>query len=288
MSSWHRIALAFFLATSAFGTAQAAEPIGSTVSTSTTVSAGGRTLQKSSPIFFNDLLRSNATGLGQFVFEDGSKLAMGPSASIKIDQSIYKGKRSLQQASIQASKGAFRYISGALSGKKIATPYGTIGIRGTAFDFTIANGRVYILLFHGAVDFCNGGTCKTLRRQCDYLVGGGGKVSNPQPLSSGIDNGLDIGRVFPLTANQAKLNSQFKQGTRNCYSRSVRQLDKLSPKVQAAAAPEPPGAPPGSEPPGEEPGPTGKGNKGIGNGGEVDDGGSPSETQNQGQNKKNN
>ena len=220
MRSWHRIALGFFLATLAFGAAQAASPIGTTVNTSTTVSAGGRTLQKSSPIFFNDLLRSNATGLGQFVFDDGSKLAMGPSASIKIDQSIYKGKRSLQQASIQASKGAFRYISGALSGKKIATPYGTIGIRGTAFDFTIANGRVYILLFHGAVDFCNGGTCKTLKRSCDYLVGGGGKVSNPQPLSSGIDNGLDIGRVFPLTANQAKLNSQFKQGTRNCFSRT--------------------------------------------------------------------
>jgi hypothetical protein len=280
MRSRHKIALGLFLAIFAISAAQAASPIGTAVNTSTTVSAGGRTLQKSSPIFFNDLLRSNATGLGQFVFDDGSKLAMGPLASIKIDQSIYKGKRSLQQASIQASKGAFRYISGAFSGKKIATPYGTIGIRGTAFDFTIRNGRVYILLFHGAVSFCSGGACKTLKRSCDYLVGGGGNVTDPQPLSTGIDSGLNIGQVFPLTVNQGRLNSQFRQGTKSCYSRAARRSPDIlgiSPQVQAAASPEP-GSPPGSEPPGT---PSGKSNKGFGNGGEADDGG-PSETQNPG------
>ena len=137
------------------------------------VSASGRTLQKSSPLFLNDVLRSNATGLGQFVFDDGTKLAMGPSASLTVDASIYKGK-SARRTGIQASKGAFRFISGALSPKKIATPYGTIGIRGTAFDFTIRNGRVYLLLYRGAVSFCGGGGCKTLARSCDYLVAGGG------------------------------------------------------------------------------------------------------------------
>src|SRR4029079_18918175 len=120
-------------------------------------------------LFLNDVLRSNATGIGQFVLDDGTKLAMGPSASLTIAKSIYKGK-SAQRASIQASKGAFRYISGAFSGHKVATPYGTIGIRGTAFDFTIRNGRVYVLLYRGAVDFCRGGSCKTLNRSCDYLV----------------------------------------------------------------------------------------------------------------------
>lgn len=260
--------------------ATAASPIGKAVSTSTTVSASGRVLQKSSPLFFNDILRSNATGLGQFIFDDGTKLAMGPSASVVIDQSIYKGKRSLQQASIQATKGAFRFISGSFSGHKVATPYGTIGIRGTAFDFTIRNGKVYILLFRGAVSFCNGGSCKTLKRSCDYLVGGGGGgVSDPKPLSTGIDSGLNIGQVFPLTANQQRLSSQFRQGTRSCFSRAAQRtpnIQAVSPDVQAAAASEPPGSP--------APDPTGKSNKGFGNGGEADDGG-PSETQNPGNGK---
>ncbi|MBK1870878.1 FecR family protein [Aestuariivirga sp. YIM B02566] len=276
-------------ALSAIDPAIAASPIGNTVQTSTTVSASGRVLEKSSPVFFNDILRSNATGIGQFIFNDGGRLAIGPSATVTIDKSIYKGGKSVQQASIQASKGAFRFISGAFSVKKINTPYGTIGIRGTAFDFTIRNGRVYILLFRGAVSFCRGGNCKTLRSSCDYLVAGGGKISDPQALSAGIDQGLNIGEVFPLVVNQSKLNSQFRQGTRNCFSRAAQRTPNksISPAVNAAAAaaapdtpdtPDTPG-PPGS--PGGPPGNSGKSNKGFGNGGEADDSG-PNESHNPG------
>src|SRR5688572_13678204 len=264
MRSRHPIAVAIIFAFIAGSPAIAASPIGKAVQTSTTVSASGRTLQRSSPVFLNDVLRSNATGLGQFVFDDGTKLAMGPSASVTIDKSIYKGK-SVQRASIQASKGAFRFISGKLSGRKIATPYGTIGIRGTAFDFTIRNGRVYVLLFRGAVDFCGAGGCKKLRRSCDYFVAGGGRVSDPQPLSTGMSSGrLNVGQIFPLVANQARLTSQFRLG-RGCLTQTVKR-NQINPSVRAAVSSEPPGAP-GA--PGETPS-TGGGNKGFGNGDEGD------------------
>lgn len=262
MRSRHQIALAFVGILVAGSQAHAATPIGNTVNASTTVSASGRVLQKSSPVFLNDVVRTNATGLGQFIFDDGTKLAVGPSASLTVDKSIYKGKRSLQQTSIQATKGAFRYISGAFPGHKVATPYGTIGIRGTAFDFTIRNGRVYIVLFRGAVSFCNGGTCKTLKRSCEYLVGGGGGVTDPKPLSSAIDSGLNISQVFPLLVNQRRLSPAFRQGTRSCFSRAAQgALDSISSQVQAAAPGEPT-----SEPPGAPPAATGKANKGFGNG----------------------
>lgn len=287
MRNWRLFVIALFSAAlSAIGAAIAASPIGNTVQTSTTVSASGRVLEKSSPVFFNDILRSNATGIGQFIFNDGGRLAIGPSATVTIDKSIYKGGKSVQQASIQASKGAFRFISGAFSVKKIDTPYGTIGIRGTAFDFTIRNGRVYILLFRGAVSFCRGGNCKTLRSSCDYLVASGGKISDPQALSAGIDQGLNIGEAFPLAVNQGRLNSKFRQGTRNCFSRAAQRtpnIKSISPNVKAAAAaaPDTPDTPdtPGS--PGGPPGKSGKSNKGFGNGGEADDNG-PNETQNPG------
>ncbi len=282
MRNWRLFAVAVFCAAlPAIGPAVAASPIGNTVQASTTVSASGRVLEKSSPVFFNDVLRSNATGIGQFIFNDGGRLAIGPSAAVTIDKSIYKGGKSVQQASIQASKGAFRFISGAFSVKKINTPYGTIGIRGTAFDFTIRNGRVYILLFRGAVSFCRGGNCKTLKSSCDYLVASGGKISDPQALSAGIDQGLNVGEVFPLAVNQSRLSSQFRQGMRNCFSRAAQRtpnIKSISPNVKAAAAAAAPDTP-GS--PGETPGPSGKSNKGFGNGGEADDSG-PSETQNPG------
>src|SRR5690242_17439140 len=159
----HQITLGLFLAVTASTTVIAAPPVGSAVQTSTTVSANGRILKNSSPVFFNDVVKTNATGVGQFVFDDGSKLAMGPSASVLIDKTIYKGK-SAERTGIQATKGAFRYISGAFSGHSLATPYGTIGIRGTAFDFTIRNGRLYLLLYRGSVNFCGKGGCKTLTR----------------------------------------------------------------------------------------------------------------------------
>jgi hypothetical protein len=283
MRNWRLFLTALLCAAlPAVGPAIAASPIGNTVQASTTVSASGRVLEKSSPVFFNDVLRSNATGIGQFIFNDGGRLAIGPSATVTIDKSIYKGGKSVQQASIQASKGAFRFISGAFSVKKIDTPYGTIGIRGTAFDFTIRNGRVYILLFRGAVSFCRGGNCKTLRSSCDYLVASGGKISDPQALSAGIDQGLNVGEAFPLAVNQSRLNSKFRQGTRNCFSRAVQRtptIKSVSPSVKAAAAAaaQPPGAPDPEGPPGV----SGKSNKGLGNGGEADDGG-PNETQNPG------
>jgi len=273
MSPMHRIAtILLFCTLIASNPANAAAPIGTTVNASATVSAGGRTLQKSSPLFFNDVVKTNATGLGEFTFDDGTRLAMGPSASVVIDKFIYKGQRTVGQTSIQASKGAFRYISGAFAGHKVATPYGTIGIRGTAFDFTIRNGKVYILLFRGNVSFCSGGSCQTLKRSCDYLVGGRGGVSKPQPLSSGIDSGLNVGQVFPLIVNQRRLTSRFRQGS--CFSRAARRsLEILSPKVQAAASEPPtPGTPnpPGTPGPPGPPASPGKPNNGFGNGDERD------------------
>jgi hypothetical protein len=251
-----QFALGLFLAALVSSSVTAAPPIGTTVQASTTVSANGRVLQKSSPLYFNDVVRSNATGIGQFVFDDGSKLAMGPSATVSIDKSIYKGK-SAQRTGIQASKGAFRYISSAFSGHSLATPYGTIGIRGTAFDFTIRNGRLYVLLFSGAVSV--GG--KTLKRSCDYFVAGGGKVSNPQSLSAGADSGLNVRQAFPLLAYQSRLSSQFRQAGKNCLSRiATRDLrTRTAPGVTAVGST--------SEPPGT---PTTGGNKGFGNGNEGD------------------
>jgi hypothetical protein len=275
-----QLALGLFVAVLASSPVNAAPPIGTTVQVTTTVSASGRTLQKSSPIFFNDVVKSNATGVGQFVFDDGSKLAMGPSATVTIDKSIFKGK-SAQRTGIQASKGAFRYISGAFSGHSLSTPYGTIGIRGTAFDFTIRNGRVYVLLFKGSVSFCGAGGCQTLKRSCDYLVGGGGKVSSPQALSAGVDKGLNVRETFPLLSNQGRLNSQFRQASRGCLSRAALR-DIRSPPQRTNNR-----ALPGSSPPAGGGGDGGggfggKANKGFGNGPEGDDGNSKGESKNPG------
>src|SRR5215207_10538755 len=222
-------------------------PIGKTVQASSTVratgSAGARVLGAATPVYFMDSLRSNATGVGQFEFVDGTKLAIGPNATILIDKFVYKGGRTLQQLGIQAAKGAFRFISGQSSSAayKISTPYGTMGIRGTAFDFTVRNGKTYLVLLKGNVRYCNGGSCQVLRRTCDFIVAGEGKVSKPDHLAKLMDS-REASRIFPLLANQTRLASTFRQPSRSCLSRVVRfQPDPRVPAAtRAFAAPEPP------------------------------------------------
>jgi hypothetical protein len=224
--------------------------------------AGARVLKTAAPVYFNDRLQSNATGVGQFQFVDGSKLAIGPSASIVIDKFVYKGGQTIQRLGIAAAKGAFRFISGksASSAYRIVTPAGTMGIRGTAFDFTIRSGKTYVVLLKGNVRFCSGGSCKTLKRACDFIVAGGGSVSDPDHLGKGI-TGADAREIFPLLANQGGLSSSFRLPGRSCLSRLVRYPDQRVRGVRALSTPVLSG-------PGPAPGltPSSRPNNGFGNG----------------------
>jgi hypothetical protein len=254
------------------GPSAAVAPIGKTVQASSTVKASGgagaRILKSATPIYFNDVLQSNATGVGQFQFVDGTKLAMGPNASIVIDQFVYKGGQTLQRLGIETAKGAFRFISGrsGSSAYKIVTPAGTLGVRGTAVDVTVRGGKAYVVLLKGNAQFCSGRKCQVLRRTCDYVVAGGGQVSEPEHLAKGIP-GADAKQVFPLLANQGRLSSSFRLPGRSCLSRMVRQLDRTAPSSNPTAVAEALSAP-------------ARQNNGFGNGPEAGDG--PSDTSNPG------
>jgi hypothetical protein len=248
----------------------AVAPIGRTVKASNTVqangAAGARVLKPAAPVFFNDLLKSNATGYGQFEFVDGTKMVMGPSASIVIDKFVYKGGKTVQKLGIEAAKGAFRFISGQSpsSAYQIVTPSGTMGIRGTAFDFTVRNGKTYVVLLKGNVRFCGGGSCKTLKRSCDFIVASGGQVSDPSSLSKGMSS-QDASRIFPLLANQTRLSSGFRQPGRSCLSKMVKfeHLQRVRTQQQALVPP--------SEPEPPAPAPSRSPNNGFGNGPETGD-----------------
>jgi hypothetical protein len=235
-------------------------PIGKTVQASSTVratgAAGARVLGAATPVYFKDALRSNATGTGQFEFVDGTKLAIGPNATIVIDKFVYKGGRTVQQLGIQAAKGAFRFISGqSPSGAyKIATPYGTMGIRGTAFDFTVRGGKTYLVLLRGNVRYCLGSSCQVLRRSCDFIVASNGRVSKPEHLGKRMDI-REARTVFPHLANQSRLASSFRLPGQSCLSRVVRFQPDPTVTTQALSEPDSPA-----------PAPAGRQNKGFGNG----------------------
>jgi len=132
--------------------ALAAERVGRTVEAQDTVSGEGavgkRVIARADPIYRDERLRSNVTGMGQFELGDGSKLVLGRNASLVVDRYVANGGGTAKNVTLRLVSGSVRFLSGASDKKayRINTPQGTIGVRGTAFDLTIRNGKTYLLL----------------------------------------------------------------------------------------------------------------------------------------------
>ena len=246
------VAVATFLVVNG---AWAKEPIGKVLKAAQIVKASGtqgtRVLSRSDDVFHLDRISSNGTGSGEFQFSDGTKLAVGPGANLVVDEFVFASKSRFQKLGLAAAKGTFRWISGgsASSAYKIKTPYGTMGVRGTAFDVTIRNGRVYIALINGSARFCNGSSCRTLKKSCDFIVADGRKISEPARVSTAASKHETAAQLFPYLANPARLSSRFHVGGGNCLGRLAAIGKSKAAKAAAsvpAAEPEPsPAAPTG-------------------------------------------
>src|SRR5262245_17797451 len=147
------IAIASAVVLFAAGSALAAEKVGRTIEAQQTVSGegavGNRIIARADPIYRDERLRSNVTGLGQFELGDGSKLVLGRNASLVVDRYVLEGGGGkAKNVTLRLVSGSVRFLSGASDKKAyhINTPQGTIGVRGTAFDLTVRNGKTYLLL----------------------------------------------------------------------------------------------------------------------------------------------
>ena len=149
---WVRIvAIGTFLALFA-GNVLAAERVGSTIEAESTVSGEGavgkRVIARADPIYRDERLRSNLTGLGQFQLGDGTKLVLGRNASLVIDRYVIGGGSKAKTITLKLISGSARFVTGTSDKRayRILTPQGTIGVRGTAFDLTVRNGKTHLLL----------------------------------------------------------------------------------------------------------------------------------------------
>ena len=144
----------------------AAESVGEAVLIRTTVTGDGGALVTRSPVHRDERIRTSSSGLGEFVFQDGTKFAVGANSSVVIDKFVFNGSKSVKNLTINAAKGSFRWISGGSpsSAYKINTPAGTVGIRGTAVDiFVGAGGKTALVLLSGYARFCGHNGCQELK-----------------------------------------------------------------------------------------------------------------------------
>ena len=110
----------------------AAEKVGNAVKINVTITGDSGVMTTGDPVHRDERVRANASGVGQFQFDDGSKLAVGPNATVVIDKYVLGEGGKLKKLTVRATKGTFRFISGksAPSAYTIVTPAGTMGIRG--------------------------------------------------------------------------------------------------------------------------------------------------------------
>src|SRR5712664_1774430 len=114
----------------------------------------------------DEIVRTGLDSAARLVMADSTNLSLGPSATIKLDRTVFNDEHTYRDIAIRLTTGAFRFVTGhsEKTAYKITTPLATIGVRGTTLDILSQRGRSVIVLQEGAASVC------TLSFQCVQLT----------------------------------------------------------------------------------------------------------------------
>ena len=261
--------------------ASAATLLGQAVSVVPSVSghqdSGDVTILTGNDLFEGETISTKASGQVQIVFTDNTHMVIGPSSEVVIERYLMRNDNTVADFAVKAIGGTFRFITGdsPKGAYKISTPTGTIGVRGTEFDFWVkqASGETGLLLFGGAVNMCGlTGHCVWVQDRCSMAVMGDTETNllddqqRTKPLRSNL----------PYVLSQSRLRRDFHVVAPSACAQ------KGPPAATAESTPAPllviavPVVPPPPPPDEEDPPPShGDGdhnNNGFGNGAESGDG----------------
>jgi hypothetical protein len=214
------------------GAAVAAAPAGKAVgvdpSAQAIVASATKTLVVGADVGMGDKIVTGPTGQVQLVFNDDTHLVVGPSSTLVIQSYLLRNDKSVSKFAVSALGGTYRFITGKSdhAAYTINTPTGTIGVRGTAFDFTVGDPHVLtgnflpgttVALFKGKVILCDLllKHCVTLDRKCDA-----GEINTDDALRIGQFQAMDenLRARFQYILSQASLLDDFHVDTsRLCF-----------------------------------------------------------------------
>ena len=89
-------------------------------------------LSDGTDVHARETVRTGSSGRADLRFIDHTNLSVGPSSSVRLDKFVYDPKKGSGTVAIDATKGAFRFVTGSQNkgDYKVKTPHGTIGMRG--------------------------------------------------------------------------------------------------------------------------------------------------------------
>jgi hypothetical protein len=124
---------------------------------------GGKpqTLKINDPVYLDDEVATGAASRAHILFIDDTEVTLGENATFSADDYMFDEKdHSADKAHYNALRGTFIYVGGLIDKNKNAsvdTPYGSVGVRGTAFWGGAVDGKYGVLCAAGAIAVRNKG-----------------------------------------------------------------------------------------------------------------------------------
>jgi len=137
------------------------------------ISAVERILEVGADVSVGEVIATGPSGLVQIVFDDDTRLVVGPHSALLIEDYLMAGSNSAQKFTIDALGGSFRFITGnsPKPAYSITTPTAAIAVRGTEFDLVVLPGATRVMLYEGALQLCAAaGQCQALTQRCEVAT----------------------------------------------------------------------------------------------------------------------
>ena len=186
--------------------------------------ADTKTLTVGADIFIGDRVVTGTKGQVQIKFSDQTELVVGPNSALLIEDYLLRNDESAGKFAINALSGTFRFTTGRAPKDRyvIKTPTGTIGVRGTSFDFNSATQETRVLLYHGQVVLCNlSNTCVTLDDTCElgaYDLGKSEILGHTDDFKGAARE--DLKAEFKYAQSQAPLLGAFRvDEAKECFQK---------------------------------------------------------------------
>jgi hypothetical protein len=150
-----------------------------------------RVLHVGVDVFANEHVRTGPADRAHLVFRDGSALSVGANSELTIDRFVYDPNTQNGDLAFTATRGAFRFVGGAISKKsevKVTTPAANIGVRGAIATFAIGgDGSMTVTFLYGEYASVSNprGTQKAIRYGSQIFVPYGGPPMAPIVLPPG-------------------------------------------------------------------------------------------------------
>jgi hypothetical protein len=112
-----------------------------------------RVLRVGVDVFADEIVRTAEKSVARILFQDQSKLEIGPLSEVVLDRFVYDPNRSDSEVAVSIAKGIARFTTGVLRHESynINTPAATIGVRGTILNLRSDERGTWVQVEDGSV-----------------------------------------------------------------------------------------------------------------------------------------